>query len=294
MKKVWKKIYKSDKIKKAKNGYKNTKEVIINMATKKAKPRNKINKQREIEQKRRKRKKNIVITILIIIVLAIIVAYLLKSPTFKIKTITVNGNEQLTREKVLEIADIKIGDNILLKPNKVAEVRLKQNGAVEKAKITKLYPSRVEIEITERTKSFQIKTEQEKYIYIDEQGYIIGCASEKLELPTITGMEITENEAETTKRLNEKDLNKMENILQIYEEFKKIEIDTKITQINVESEYILSLEDEGLTINLGDATNLKNRMDYVKALLKQESGNKGTIYVNGNLNSDFKPYFSAD
>ena len=84
------------------------------MATKKAKPRNKINKQREIEQKRRKRKKNIVITILIIIVLAIIVAYLLKSPTFKIKTITVNGNEQLTREKVLEIADIQIGANLLL------------------------------------------------------------------------------------------------------------------------------------------------------------------------------------
>ena len=263
------------------------------MATKKAKPRNKINKQREIEQKRRKRKKNILISILIIIVLAIIVAYLLKSPTFKIKTITVNGNSQLTREKVLEIADIRVGDNILLKSAKVTEVRLKQNGAVEEAKITKLYPSRVEIEITERTKRFQIKTDQEKYIYIDEQGYIIGCASDKLELPTITGMEITESEANSAKRLDEKDLEKMENILQIYEECKKIEIDTKITQIQVEDEYILNLENDGLTINLGDAANLKNRMDYVKALLKQESGNKGTIYVNGNLNSDFKPYFSA-
>lgn len=263
------------------------------MATKKAKPRNKINKQREIEQKKRRRKKKILIAILILIVLAVIAVYLFKSPTFKINTITVNGNEQLTREKVLEIADIKIGDNILLKPNKVAKVRLKQNGAIAEVKINKLYPSRVEIEITERTKSFQIKTGQENYIYIDEQGYIIGCASEKLELPIITGMEITDNDVNSAKRLDEKDLNKMEIILQIYEECKKIEIDTKITQIQVEDEYILDLENEGLTINLGDATNLKNRMDYVKALLKQESGNKGTIYVNGNLNSDFKPYFSA-
>ena len=86
----------------------------------------------------------------------------------------------------------------------------------------------------------------------------------------------------------------MENILQIREECKKIEIDTQITQIQVDDEYILSLENDGLTINLGDATNLKNRMDYVKALLKQEAGNKGTIYVNGNLNSDFKPYFSVN
>lgn len=263
------------------------------MATKKARPQNRINKQREIEQKRRIRKKKMLITTLIIILLAIIGAYLFASPTFKIQTITVTGNSQLTREKVLQIADIKIGDNILLKLGKVLEVKLKQNGAVEEAKINKLYPSRVEISITERTKKFQIKTQQENYIYIDEQGYIIGCASEKLELPTITGMEINENEANSSKRLDEKDLNKMENILQIYGECKKIEIDTKITQIQVDDEYILDLENEDLTINLGDATNLKNRMDYVKALLKQETGNKGTIYVNGNLNSDFKPYFSA-
>ena len=264
------------------------------MATKKMRPQNRINKQKEMEQKRRKRKKKMLITILIIILLTIIGAYLFASPTFKIQTITVTGNSQLTREKVLELADVKTGDNILLKFSKVLEVRLKQSGAIEEAKINKLYPSRIEIEITEKTKKFQIKTEQENYIYIDEQGYIIGCAKEKLELPTIIGMEIKENEVESTKRLDEKDLGKMENILQIYEECKKIEIDTKITQIQVDDEYILSLENDGLTINLGDATNLKNRMDYVKALLKQEAGNKGTIYVNGNLNSDFKPYFSVN
>ena len=295
-KKVWKKIYKSVKIKKAKIDYKKYKGSEINMATKtkKVRPQNRINKQKEMEQKRIKRRKSMLITIIIIILLAIIGAYLFMSPTFKIQTITVNGNSQLTREKVLKIADIKIGDNILLKSSKVLEVKLKQNGAIEKAKIKKLYPSRVEIEITERTKRFQIKTSQEKYIYIDEQGYIIGCEAEKLELPTIIGIEVTEHDANSLKRLNEKDLDKMENILQIYQECKKIEIDTQITQIQVEDEYILSLENEGLIINLGDATNLKNRMDYVKALLKQEAGNKGTIYVNGNLNSDFKPYFNAN
>ena len=30
------------------------------------------------------------------------------------------------------------------------------------------------------------------------------------------------------------------------------------------------------------------------ALLKQEAGNAGTIYVNGNLNGGFLPYFSAN
>ena len=107
-------------------------------------------------------------------------------------------------------------------------------------------------------------------------------------------MDITETEAESMKRLDEKDLNKMENILQIREECKKIEIADKITQIQVKDEYILTLENDGIMINLGDATNLKNRMYYVNAILKQETGNTGTIYVNGNLNEGFSPYFSAN
>lgn len=264
------------------------------MVNKKNRPQNRINKQRELEQKKRKRRKKVLFTILIIILMSVSGIYLFMSPTFKIQTITVNGNSQLTREKILELADIKIGDNIFSKSGKVLEVRLKQNGAVENAHITKLYPNRIEIEIQERERKFQIKTEQQNYIYIDDQGYIIGCSSEKANLPIIIGMDITETEANNIKRLTEKDLNKMENILQIYLECKEIEIDQKIIQIQVEDEYILSLENDGIIINLGNATNLKDRIYYVKALLKQEAGNKGTINVNGNLNEGFLPYFSAE
>ena len=105
-------------------------------------------------------------------------------------------------------------------------------------------------------------------------------------------MDITE--ISNKKRLDEKDLNKVENILQILDECKKIEIADKITQIQVKDDYILELENNGITINLGDVTNLKNRMYYVNAILKQEAGNTGTIYVNGNLNEGFLPYFSAN
>lgn len=257
------------------------------------KPRNKINKQREIEQKKMKRRKSIFIMFIIITIIVCFCIYILVSPTFKIKKISIIGNEQLSEEKIQEIASIKKGDNIFLKIGKVLEVKLKQNGCIETTKIKKIYPDTIEIEITERKKQFQIKTEQGNYIYIDEQGYIIGYSTEKLNFSTIIGMEITENDAETEKRLNDKDLNKMENILQIREECRKIDVADKVTQIQVKSEYILNLEDEGTTINLGDGTNLKNRMYYVGAILKQETGNKGIIYVNGNLNEGFLPYFSA-
>ena len=260
----------------------------------KKKTNNKVNKQKEIEQKKRKKRKTILVLILTILVLVCIGTYLLKSPGFRIQEVSIKGNEQLAKEKIMKIADIKIGDNIFIKNGEVLKVKLKQNGYIEDVKIKKIYPNRIEIEIKERKKQFQIKTETENYIYIDEQGYILESNTNKLELPTIIGMDITEKEVENKKRLDEKDLNKMENILQILEEFKKIEIADKVTQIQVEDEYIISLENEGIVINLGDVTNLKNRMYYVSAILKQETGNKGTIFVNGNLNEGFLPYFNAN
>ena len=258
-----------------------------------SRPINKINKQREIEQRKRKNRKTKLIVMLITTILVCFVAYILTSPTFKIQKISIKGNEQLTNETIQKIADIKRGDNIFLKMEKILEAKLLQNGCIEEVKVNKIYPNAIEIEIKERKKQFQIKTDTGSYIYIDEQGYIIGSAKEQLELPVITGMNIKETDANNMKRLDEKDLNKMENILQIREECKKIEIADKITEIQAEDEYILKLGNEEIIINLGDATDLKNRMYYVSAILKQEKENKGTIYVNGNLNDGFLPYFSA-
>ena len=262
------------------------------MVAHKNKPKSKINKQREIEQRKRKNRKILLIILLVIVISICLGAYLLTSPTFKIQEISVKGNEQLPKEKVEQLAEVKKGDNIFSKVGEVLKVKLKQNGYIEDEKINKIYPNKIEIEIKERKKRFQIKTESEKYIYIDEQGYILDCSTEKLEITTIIGMDITE--ISNKKRLDEKDLNKVENILQILDECKKIEIADKITQIQVKDDYILELENNGITINLGDVTNLKNRMYYVNAILKQEAGNTGTIYVNGNLNEGFLPYFSAN
>ena len=143
-------------------------------------------------------------------------------------------------------------------------------------------------------KQFQIKTETGTFINIDEQGYILDSSADKLEVVTILGMDIKETEVGEIKRLDERDLYKMENILQIREQFRNIQIADKITQIQVQDDYIINLDNDGIIINLGNATNLKDRMYYVNAILKQEVGNQGTIYVNGNLNEGFMPYFSAN
>ena len=255
---------------------------------------NRINKQREIELKKRKRRKIVLIIILIIAIIVGICTYLLTADVFKIQSITIMGNKELSQEDIYELSEIQIGDNIFSTFEIVTKVRLKQNGYIEDAKINKIYPNKIEIEITERQKHFQVLTTTGCYIYIDEQGYLLDYSLDKLELPTITGMEITEDKMDKINRLEENDLEKMENILQIQAETKEIELSDSITEYQVEDEYIIVLESLGVKINLGDATNLKNRMFYVKAILEQERGNTGTIYVNGNLDEGFTPYFRAN
>ena len=85
-----------------------------------------------------------------------------------------------------------------------------------------------------------------------------------------------------------------ENILHIKKETEQIGIFEKVTAIQIGEEYILKLDNDGITINLGDCTDLKNRIYYVQSILEKEAGNRGTINVNGNLNEGFLPYFTAE
>ena len=262
------------------------------MANKKVRATGRISKQREIEQKKRKRRRIAIIIISCLIIIIGICAYLLNSPTFKITTIDISGNVQLTQEQVQEMSEIKTGDSIFSTFNIVVKVKLKQHGYIEEAKVSKEYPNTIKIEIKERQKEYQIQTPSGQYVYIDGQGYLLESSTERLELKTIIGMSADENSLQTQHRLDENDLVKMENVLQIIENTKEIGIADKITQFDVQDEYIVELANDGIKINFGNATNLKERMYYVKAILDQEVGHRGTIYVNGNLNEGFTPYFS--
>lgn len=253
------------------------------------------NKQREIEKKRRKRRKARLVALVLILIIFGVTTYLLESPTFKIKNIEITGNSQLDNNKIIEQSGIELGKSIFTSFNIVTKVKIKQNGYVEDAKVTKKMPDTIKIEVKERSAIFQVKTENDIYIYIDEQGYIIDYSQEPKELITITGMSITEENIEKKKRLEDEDLNiKLENILHIKEEATKIGIYDKISTIQVENEYVLKLDSLNLIVNLGNATNIKDRMDYVKSIMKREKGKSGIINVNGNLNEGFVPYFTEN
>ena len=118
-----------------------------------------------------------------------------------------------------------------------------------------------------------------KYVYINNQGYILEISETKLEVPTITGY-VTEK-LEPGQRLEEADLKKLNTAIQIVKTAEEKELDKKISDINIENEkdFLITMESENKIIHFGDSSNVNDKFINIDAVLKDTIGQKGEIFV---------------
>ena len=102
-----------------------------------------------------------------------------------------------------------------------------------------------------------------------------------------------EEELNLGKRLNNEDLDKLEDIIKIMSSGIENGLEGKITSIDItdKNDYIIYIEEQKKKIHLGDVSNLSNKMLYILAIMEQETGKEGEIFVNGDINNKFQPYF---
>lgn len=283
---------KKSKIKKEKNKKKpKTKDRFVEQTEQPTKQ--KTYKKRK-KSKKKKINKKVIGFFSIIILIAIIVVLALTAPIFNITDITVNGNNQVSTNMIINLSGLRKGENIF-KFNSTVEQKIKENTYIESVNIKRKLPGTVIISVKERTVKYQINLIN-SYVYIDKNGYILENSSEKKDVPVIVGLSIKEDEMLNEKRLKTDDLEKLNDIIKIIDSTKTINIDNLITEINTENKenYVLYLESKGKKINLGDTSNLTNKMLYVKKILEKEEGKTGSAFVNGDLSAGFKPYFREE
>ena len=268
--------------------------------SKRAKEKSKEENQKQTkEKKKRKHKKKkinkkIIGFFSIVILIAVIIVLALTAPIFNITDITVNGNNQISSNMIINLSGLKKGENIF-KFNSSVEQKIKENTYIESVNIKRKLPGTVVISVEERQVKYQINLIN-SYVYIDKNGYILENSSEKKDVPVIVGLSIKENEMMNDKRLKTEDLEKINDIIKIIDAAKAINIDGLITEINTENKdnYVLYLESKNKKINIGDTSNLTNKMLYVQKILENEEGKSGSAYVNGDLSAGFKPYFREE
>lgn len=272
-------------------------EVVIQMTN-----RNNIKKeQKRIKEldakaaKRAKRNKRIKNFFKITILLGIIIgggAFAMTSPMFNIKNIQVSNNNIITSETIISLSELKLDENIFRFRSSSVKNKIKENAYIEEVKIHRRIPNTIQIEVQERQPRYSVDF-MGKYAYINTQGYILEISEDNKNLPIIQGISTNEEEIVPNNRLNNDDLVSLESVIKIMDITKENNLDNKVTSIDIsnKNEYSLYIGEEKKKIHLGDNTNLGNKMLYAISIMEREKGIEGDIYVNGDLNNKFQPYF---
>ena len=275
-------------------------EIVIGMTNpqvKKSKKQNNKNKNNKTKYtKKSNKKENIkkihtIKWIFLFISLICAIVLFLMSPVFDIVEVKVINEEQISKDTIISLSNIKIGENIFKYSKKQVTKNIKENQYVDSVKIQRKLPNIIEISIKERKTTFMIEYPN-MYAYISNQGYILELKAEKIDVPKIIGSTTGENDLKVGGRINKEDLNKLEVILKIMEAANSNEIDSFITSIDItdQQDYTLLFETKGKKAYIGSGNNLNDRMRYIKVILEKEEGIEGEIFVNGDLNKD-KVYF---
>mgnify|MGYP003235418159 FL=1 len=247
------------------------------------------------EEKRNKRNKKVKSILKIILLLGVIIGgtiFSMTSPIFNIKEIQVTNNNITPSDTIISLSELKLDENIFKFNKYNVKNKIKENAYIEDVKIHRKIPNVVQIEITQRQPKYSIDF-MGKYAYINSQGYILEVADTNNGLPIIQGIATNEEKIVPNSRLNEDDLTSLENIIKIMDIAKENNLDTKVTSIDItnKNQYSIYIQEEKKRIHLGENTNLGNKMLYAISIMEKEKGIEGDIYVNGDLNNKFQPYF---
>ena len=244
----------------------------------KTKKKTKKKNNKKISKRTKKIRRIIFCLVLIAMLIGAIVLFLM-SDIFNISKITVQNNTKMTAEQVVQALGIQVDENRFKKSKrKIINSIKEQLPYVESVEIRKKLNGEVIITITEREPTYMIKY-QEKYAYINNQGYILELSSIALELPVITGY--TSQNIVAGNRLEVEDLKKLDIVIEIMKTAEMHGIADSITEINIEnsSNFILSIPSKKKTVEFGDGSNINVKILTIIEVMKKTEGQEGTIFI---------------
>ncbi len=211
--------------------------------------------------------------------------YFMMSPLFNLAQIQVSNNEKISTDTIISLSNLTIGENIYKTSISKIKNNIKQNAYVESVEVKRKLPNKIQVSVKERKTTYNLEYGN-SFVYINNQGYILEISQDKLEVPIIEGYTTNGENIIVGNRLNDEDLERLGTILKIMKSADAHEISNLITKINISDKqnYTIVLEGEKKTVYLGDASNLSERMPYLKAILTEERGVEGEIFINGDLN----------
>lgn len=107
---------------------------------------------------------------------------------FRIASVTLNGRKQLTQDEILAIGGVNGRSSLLFLDAAVVRGKLKANPWIAEANVLKLYPDRLQIDITERT-AFALWQQDGRLAVIADDGAVLESYVSRrfAQLPLVVG-----------------------------------------------------------------------------------------------------------
>ena len=234
--------------------------------------------------------KIIIYTIFTIILLSALFSFIFFTKVFSIKKVTVINNNKVDEKTIIDNSSIKIGSsNFFVIDTKLISDSVKKIPYIENAEVSKKFPNKVEIVVTERASSYVIKVNDEYYL-IDIDGTIlekIENVDENQNVVIILPSDLNISEG----MLDEANINRLKNVEIITQVAKSNGVNNMITRFDMsnDSNIIIDIASEGKRVYLGnfvDDRSLNVKFFWLKTMMEQETGKVGIIYLNVDLNKN--------
>lgn len=210
----------------------------------------------------------------------------------RIDTILIYGNDTVPTETVTELMNITAGQHMWLIDTNAAEARLKTNSYITEAKITRIYPSTLRVDITERKEAAAVVGLGTAAV-VDAKGYVlsIGTRGDYTGLLKIygagsAGYQVNQRlgeESDFTSRT-------LVAIIAAITEADMLDVIESVDISNALSVYMTTFS--GITVQIGQAENLDTKLKDLRDILPeiQSMGyTNGTVYFPGHGAPVFSP-----
>ena len=225
--------------------------------------------------KKRKRRWGGVLIILLLIAAVLGVFYYFIS-TYSIKTVYVEGNVHYTQEEIQEIVmDGPLANNSLYLSMKYSNKGVEDIPFVDVMDVTVLAPDTIKITVYEKALAGYIEF-MDSYMYFDRDGYIVETSNVKtVGVPQIAGLSF-EHVMLGEKIPVEDDLifGSIMNITNLLDKYELI-----VDKIYFQSDMEILLYFEGVRVDLGDNTNLEEKIMVLPTFLAELEDKQGTLHM---------------
>ena len=234
--------------------------------------------------------KIIIYTVFTIFLLSALFSFIFFTNVFSIKKVTVINNNKVDEKTIIDNSSIKIGSsNFFVIDTKQISNNVEKIPYIENAEVSKRFPNKVEIVVTERASSYVIKVNDEYYL-IDIDGTIlekIENVDENQNVVIILPSDLNISEG----MLDEANINRLKNVEIITQVAKSNGVNNMITRFDMsnDSNIIIDIASEGKRVHLGnfvDDRSLNVKFFWLKTIMEQEKGKVGIIYLNVDLNKN--------